>query len=46
MTVDDNLIQFADLIAGSINRSMTKKTDSGIYINIIKSRIADIRKIS
>lgn len=45
-SVDDNLIQFADLIAGSINRSMTEKTDSGIYINIIKSRIADIRKIS
>ena len=44
-SVDDNLIQLADLIAGSINRSMTDKTDSKTYINIIKSKISDIRRI-
>ena len=41
----DNLIQLADLIAGSINRSMTNKTDSNIYIDIIKHKISDIQRI-
>ncbi|MBQ3271610.1 DUF3800 domain-containing protein [Candidatus Saccharibacteria bacterium] len=44
-SVDDNLIQLADLIAGSINRSMTNKTDSKVYIDIIKSKISEIRRI-
>jgi len=42
----DNLIQLADLIAGSINRSLSAdKTDSKVYIDIIKSKIAGIRRI-
>ena len=45
-SVNDNLIQLADLIAGSINRSMTDKTDAKIYISIIKGKISSIRKIN
>ena len=45
-SVNDNLIQLADLIAGSINRSMCRdKTDSKIYIDIIKDKISQIRRI-
>jgi len=39
----NNLIQLADLVAGSILRSTnTKKTDSGEYVAILKNRIEDI----
>ncbi len=42
----DNLIQLADLIAGSINRSLNKnKTDSGAYLNILRDKIAKIKRI-
>lgn len=41
----NNLIQLADLIAGSINRSLTSKTDSKEYIEIIKEKIVSIKKI-
>jgi len=41
----NNLIQLADLIAGSINRSLTPKTDSKEYIEIIKEKIVSIKKI-
>ena len=42
----DNLIQVADLIAGSINRSLnTEKTDSKIYIDIIKEKIINLRRL-
>lgn len=45
-SVHDNLIQLADLIAGSINRSMNlDKTDSKTYIGIIKNKIVQIKKI-
>lgn len=44
-SVNDNLIQLTDLIAGSINRSMTNKTDSRIYIDIIKNKISNVRRI-
>ena len=45
-SVDDNLIQLADLIAGSINRSMTNKTDSKVYIDIISNKISTIKRIT
>ncbi len=39
----NNLIQLADLVAGSIHRSYQKdKTDSKRYIKIIKKRIEDV----
>lgn len=42
----DNLIQLADLIAGSINRSLNNdKTDSKTYISIIKDKIVRIKQI-
>lgn len=42
----DNLIQLADIIAGSINRSFqTDKTDSDEYIRIIKKKIAELKKL-
>lgn len=44
-SVDDNLIQLADLIAGSINRSMTDKTDSKVYIEILNNKITEIKRI-
>ncbi len=45
-SVHDNLIQLADLIAGSINRSMNMdKTDHKTYINIVKKKIVEIRRI-
>jgi len=34
----NNLIQLADMIAGSIHRSYGQKGDSGIYRKIIKPR--------
>lgn len=45
-SVNDNLIQLADLVAGSINRSMhRKKTDSQAYISILKKKIVKIKHI-
>ena len=44
-STEDNLIQLADLIAGSINRSMTDKTDAKVYIDIIKNKIIKIKRI-
>lgn len=44
-STSDNLIQLADLIAGSVNRSMTKKTDAMTYISIIEDKIAKIKRI-
>ena len=42
----DNLIQLADLIAGSINRSFNNdKTDSETYIKILRGKIAKIKRI-
>lgn len=41
----DNLVQVADLIAGSIGRAMTDKTDAKVYIDIIKQRITQIKQI-
>lgn len=41
----DNLIQLADLIAGSINRSFTDKTDAKTYLRIIKSKIVLLKRI-
>jgi hypothetical protein len=40
---NDNLIQLADMIAGSILRSTQKdKSDSSVYLKTIKKRIGDI----
>lgn len=42
----DNLIQLADLAAGSIGRSLQPdKTDSGTYIKILRSKIANIESL-
>lgn len=39
----DVLIQLADMVAGSINRSFqTRKSDSQVYLGIIKPRVEDI----
>ncbi len=39
----DVLIQLADMVAGSINRSFqTEKTDAQIYLEIVKPRVDDI----
>jgi len=42
----NDLIQLADIVAGSINRSLQKdKTDSGEYLAILKPKIGSITKI-
>lgn len=42
----DNLIQLADIIAGSINRAFQpEKTDSEEYIRIIKKKIVELKKL-
>ena len=41
----DNLIQLADTVAGSINRSMTNKTDAEVYISIFKNKIKVLQQI-
>lgn len=42
----DNLIQLADLIAGSINRSLrADRTDATRYIDIIKTKIIELKKL-
>ena len=46
-SVHDNLIQLADMVVGSINRSLqTEKTDSKEYIRIIKKRIINIKQLN
>ena len=46
-SVHDNLIQLADMVVGSINRSLqTEKTDSKEYIRIIKNRIINIKQLN
>ena len=46
-SVTTSLLQLADLIAGSINRSLQpNKTDSQEYISIFRDKIAGIRKIN
>lgn len=45
-SVDNNLIQLADVIAGSINRYLNaNKTDYTTYINIVKSKIRRLKRI-
>ena len=42
----DNLIQLADIIVGSINRSFQNdKTDSDEYINIIRKKIVELKPL-
>ena len=44
---NNNLIQLADLIAGSINRSLSKgKTDAVVYVRILKDKIKAIKEIA
>ncbi|MBR3055881.1 DUF3800 domain-containing protein [Candidatus Saccharibacteria bacterium] len=46
-SVKTNLLQLADLIAGSINRSLQPdKTDSNDYISIFEDKIVKIQKIN
>lgn len=46
-SVTTSLLQFADLVAGSVNRSMQpSKTDALDYIAIFRDRIVGIRKLS
>ena len=43
----DNLIQLADIVAGSINRSLqTDKTDSEEYIRIIRNKIIKLKLLN
>lgn len=43
-SVRDNLIQLADIVVGSINRSFqTDKTDSDEYIRIIRKKIIELK---
>lgn len=45
-SAENNLIQLADLVAGSINRSFKpEKTDSDTYIKVIKDKIVRIKQI-
>jgi len=42
----DNLIQLADIIAGSINRALQpEKTDSEEYVHILKKKIVSLKKL-
>lgn len=42
----DNLIQLADIIVGSINRSFqVEKTDADEYIRIIRKKIVEVKKL-
>ena len=44
---NNNLIQLADLIAGSINRSLSKnKTDAAVYLRILKDKIRVIKEVA
>lgn len=45
-SVDDNLIQLADIIAGSIHRYVdASKTDYATYMKIIKTKIVQLKRI-
>jgi hypothetical protein len=45
-SISSDLMQLADVVAGSINRSLQKnKTDAKDYIKIFKAKIEDIEKI-
>ena len=45
-SVKDNLIQLADLVAGSINRSFqSEKTDAGDYLALFKKKVAQIKRL-
>lgn len=45
-SVDDNLIQLADIVAGSIHRYINAdKTDYEVYFNIIKHKIVQLKRI-
>lgn len=45
-SVDNNLIQLADIIVGSLGRYINaSKTDYATYINIIKNKIARLKHI-
>lgn len=45
-SAEDNLVQLADLVAGSINRSFkTDKTDSMVYLKLINSKIRQIKPL-
>ena len=44
---NNNLIQLADLIAGSINRSLNKeKADANLYVKIFKKKIRVLKEIN
>ena len=46
-SVRDNLIQLADMVAGSINRYIqTGKTDSEDYIKIIRDKVVQIKQLN
>jgi hypothetical protein len=38
----NNLIQLADLCAGSIHRAVSDKSDAAVYVDILKARIEEI----
>ena len=42
----DNLMQLADLIAGSVNRSLSDKSDAMTYIDIVKTKIQEFKQIT
>jgi hypothetical protein len=39
---NDNLVQLADMVAGSILRTQSAKGDSNDYLKTIKKRVEDI----
>lgn len=46
-SVATDLLQLADLIAGSVNRALqSDKTDSQVYLSIVKSKIVEIKQIT
>lgn len=46
-SVATDLLQLADLIAGSVNRALQPdKTDSKVYLDIVKSKIVEIKQIT
>lgn len=45
-SINDNLIQLADLVAGAINRSMhPEKTDARDYLDVINKKVAQIKRL-
>lgn len=46
-SVKTDLLQLADLVAGSINRALqSDKTDSKIYLRVIKDKVIEIKQIT